>query len=233
MRPHYGGEETSGGRLLAKSASKIFLILHDSFSGKPLIRQSAIKRGVIGAEIADLILARRIGMENDRIVLADGGRRGADNLSAFLLESIRNQSDAHTVPVWVATLADRLFELLATLLISEGVVRRVTNKRLLGRAADSFPAQNLLAAAGPRLRLEHALRSPEDLDITYAIVAALLGSIGAARVLDTDGDRGATRRRIEEVTASLPLDLHDLIIGMEVAHASGELPPSLRLRTSD
>jgi hypothetical protein len=232
VRPQYDGGEGSGGRLLDKSASKVFLILHDSFTGKPVVRPSAIKRGIIGAEIADLILARRIGMENDRIVLADEGRRGADHLSAFLLESIRSQPDAHTVPVWVATLADRLFDLLATLLVTEGIVRRSPGSRLV-RSSDRFPAQDLLAAAGPRLRLEHALRSPGDLDITSSIVAALLGSIGAGRVLDADGNRGAIRRRIEEVTASLPVDLRDLIIGMEVAHASGELPPSLRLRTTD
>ena len=219
--------------LLDKSAAKIFLILHDPFTGRPVVRQSAIKRAIIGAELADLIMARRIGMENDQIVLADEGRRGADHLSAFLLESIRSQPDAHTVPVWVATLADRLFDLLASLLASEGIVRRAPGSRLIRRSSDSYPAQDLLAAAGPRLRLEHALRSPADLDLPSQVVAALIGSIGAGRAIDLDGNRGAVRRRIEEITGALRLDLRDLIIGMEVAHASGELPPSLRLHTSD
>lgn len=227
------GGERRRSPLLEKSASKIFLILHDYFSGRPIVRQSAIKRAVMGAELADLIMARRIGMENDRIVLADGGRRGADHLSAFLLETIRGQPDAHTVPVWVATLSDRLFDLLATLLAGEGIVRRVPGPRVLGRAGDRYLAQDLLAAAGPRLRLEHALRTPSELDLSSQVVAALIGSIGATRAIDPDGNRRAVRRRVEEITKGLRLDLRDLIIGMEVAHASGELPPSLRLRTSD
>ena len=230
---HVATRPTARSPLLEKSAAKIFLILHDSFTGKSLVRPSAIKRAIIGAELADLIMARRIGMENDRIVLADEGGRGTDNLSAFLVETIRSQPDAHTVPVWVATLADRLFDLLATLLVADGIVHRVSGGRILRRSAERFPAQDLLAAAGPRLRLEHALRSASDPDLPTQVVAALIGSIGAARVVDLDGDRGAVRRRIEGITKALPVDLRDLIIGMEVAHASGELPPSLRLHSSD
>ncbi len=225
--------ESGRSPLLEKSAAKIFLILHDSFTGKPVVRLSAIKRAIMGAELADLIMARRIGMENDQIVLADEGRRGADHLSAFLVETIRGQPDAYTVPVWVATLADRVFDLLATLLVTEGIVRRESGLRLIGRSADRFPAQDLLAAVGPRLRLEHAMRSDDELELSWQVVAALIGSIGAAKVIDADGDRGAIRRRVEEITKALRLDLRDLIIGMEVAHASGELPPSLRLRTTN
>lgn len=216
--------------LLDKSATKLFLILHDSFSGRPVVRQSAIKRGIIGAELADLIIAGRIGMENDRIVLADEGRRAADYLSTFMLESIRSQPDAYTVPVWVATLANRLFDLLASLLVNERVVRRVPGSRLR-RTADRFLPEDLLAAAGPRVRLEHDLANSAELDLPTQVVAALIGAIGAARTIDTDEGRGLARRRIEEITSNLPLDLRDLIIGMEVAHASGELPPSLRLHS--
>jgi hypothetical protein len=225
-----GGMDSSRRVLLEKSASKLFLILHDSFSGKPVVRQSAIKRGIIGAELADLIIARRIGMENDRIVLADEGKRGTDYLSTFMMESIRSQPDAFTVPVWVATLSNRLFDLLATLLVNAGVVHRVPGSRLR-RTADRFPPADLLAAAGPRVRLEHDLVSAAELDLPTQVVAALIGSIGAARTIDTDNGRGVARRRIEEITSALLVDLRDLIIGMEVAHASGELPPSLRLHS--
>jgi Golgi phosphoprotein 3 (GPP34) len=175
-------------------------------------------------------MARRLGMENDRIVLADESRRGADAISGFMLESIRAQPDAYTVPVWVATMANRLFDLLASLLVSEGIVRRARSTRL-HRTADRFLPGDLLAAAGPRVRLEHDLNYAAELDLPTQVVTALIGAIGAARTIDADGSRSVVRRRIEEITRGLPLDLRDLIIGMEVAHASGELPPSLRLHT--
>jgi hypothetical protein len=227
------GSSSHNGRspLLDKSAAKIFLILHDSFTGKPLVRMNAIKRGVIGAELADLVQSRRIAMENDRVVVAGLGMRDGDHLSAFLLDTIRSQPDAHTVSAWAATLAERYFDLLATLLTNEGIVRRVSRPRMVGRSNELFPAQDLLAAAGPRLRIEHALRTPAELDLSSRVVAALLGSVGAAKVIDLDGNRGVTRRRIEEITKALPVDLRELVIGMEVAHASG-VPASLRLRTA-
>ena len=39
------------------------------------------------------------------------------------------------------------------------------------------------------------------------------------------------RRGLATLTAMLPPDLHSLVTSVEVANASGSLPPSLRLRT--
>lgn len=193
-----------------------------------------MKRGVVGAELAELVLDRRIGMENDRIVLADPGSRSSEPVSAFVLDAIRGQSEAHPVPVWVAAVADQIFDLVTTRLIDEDIVHRVGGSRLLlRRSAYRFPATDLLAAAGPRLRLEHLLRAPRELDPASSVCAAVLGAVGAARVLNADGDRAATRQTIATITEAFPVDLRSLVTGLEVAHAAGELPPSLRLRTSD
>jgi hypothetical protein len=213
-----------------KLASRVFLILHDQFSGKPLLRPTAVKIAVAGAELAELTLAHRIGMENDRIVVADARPRKLDHVSTFVIDSIRSQRDSHTVPVWLAALAERLFDLVATQLVDEGVVHRQRGGVLLGRSATRFPAADLLAASGPRVRLEHVLRTPRELDPASAAVAAVLGAVGAERVLDPDGDRGAVRNVIASATAGLTVDLRSLVMGIEVAHASGELRPTLRPR---
>lgn len=215
-----------------KLATSIFLILHDPFTGKPSLGAGALKCGVTGAELAELITDRRLGMENDRIVLADAEPQGADEIATFVLQTIRSQTEAHTVPSWVAALADPLFDLVATRLVDEGVVHRA-GRGLLGRGPERFPSVDLLRAAGPRVRLEHMLREPDELDPAGSVCAAVLGALGADRVLDVDGDRAAVRRAIAAVTDSLPVDLRSLLTGLEVAHASGALPPSLRLRVSD
>lgn len=216
-----------------KLAERIFLALHDPFTGKPALRPPALKRAITGAELAELTLTHQIGMENDRVVLANQQPQRTDYISSFVLASIRNQAEAHTVPVWVAALAPRLFDLVASRLINEGIVHRVVGGGLLRRSAQRFAAVDLLSAAGPLLRLEHMLRTPGEMDAESAAGIAVLAAVGADRVLDADGDRTAKRKAIQDVMESLPVDLRSLVTGLEVAHASGELPPSLRLRTSD
>jgi hypothetical protein len=219
-----------------KLASRVFLVLHDPFTGKALVRSSAVRLAVAGAELAELALPRPdrapvIGLENDRIVLAETRPRRIDYISSFVVDSIRGQAEAHTAMVWTAALADRVFDLVATQLINDRIVLRQPGGRVFGRSSPRFPALDLLAAAGPRVRLEHKLRSGEELDPASAVCLAVLAAVGGDRTLDVD--RAARRRLIAPITESLPLDLRSLVTGLEVAHASGELPQSVRLRTSD
>ncbi|MHA6624992.1 GOLPH3/VPS74 family protein [Pseudonocardia sichuanensis] len=230
-----------------KLAARMFLILHDPFTGKALVRASAVRIAVAGAELADLALARPgrgqlVALENDRVVLAGTRPRRLDYISSFVVDSIRSQPEAHSATVWTAALADHVFDLVLAQLITEGVVQRQQGG-LFGRSSRRFPAVDLLAAAGPRVRLEHALRSdtradgagaPDDeraLDEETAVLLAVLAAVGGERTLDLD--RAARRRLTAAAADALPLDLRNLVTGIEVAHASGELPQTLRLRTSD
>jgi hypothetical protein len=218
-----------------KLAPRMFLILHDSFTGKALVRASAVRLAVAGAELAELALARPdrgqlIALENDRVVLAGTRPRRLDYISSFVVDSIRSQPEAHPAMTWAAALADHVFDLVVTQLITEGVVQR-QQSGLFGRSSRRFPAVDLLAAAGPRVRLEHALRSDDALSEETATCVAVLAAVGGERTLDID--RAARRRLTAAARQALPLDLRSLVTGIEVAHASGELPQSLRLRTSD
>jgi hypothetical protein len=218
----------------SKLATRIFLVLHDSFTGKALVRSSAVRLAVAGAELAELALARpergqMIALENDRVVLAEARPRRVDYISSFVIDSIRGQGEAHTAMAWTAALADRVFDMIATQLVGEGVVRR--QRGLFGRSARRYPAVDLLAAAGPRVRLEHKLRTPSELDTDAAVCLAVLAAVGGERTLE--GDRSTVRQLVASVTESLSVDLRTLVTGIEVAHASGELPQSIRLRTSD
>jgi hypothetical protein len=214
-----------------KLATRIFLILHDPFTGKPLLRSSAVRLAVAGAELAELTLEHLIGMENDRIVLAEDQPRRIDYISSFVIDGIRAQSDAHTAVVWVSALADRLFDLVATQLVNEGVVRCEHGGGLFRRGVRRYPADDLLAAARPRVRLEHKVRTPTEMDQESAVALAVFAVVGGEHALE--GNRAAIRQLVAAHTEALPLDLRGLVTGIEVAHASGELPASLRLRASD
>lgn len=197
-------------------AKRMFLILHNPFTGKPDVGQDLLKCGLVAAELADLILSRRLGMENDRIVVADTRGSGVDEIGAFVVESIQRQASAHTVRSWVEALADVLFELVARGLVDDGIVRREQGgRRLLRRSADRFPAVDLMRAAGPRLRLEHMLRTPRERELNNAVIAAIIGALEVDRVLDVDRDRASVRHSIAEATASLPIDMRGLVQGVE------------------
>jgi Golgi phosphoprotein 3 (GPP34) len=209
-----------------KLAARLFLILHDPFSGRCAVSSTTLRCVLVGAELAELILNRRVALENELIVLGEPSAPGADALSAFVVGAIGRQPESYAVPVWLSAIGDAVVELVAARLMEAGILAR--SKSLLGRRG-RFPAINLLAAAGPRVRLVHMVREPQECDVAGATCAALIDAVGAGRVLQGDLSRRELRRGLTGLAAPLPADLRSVVTSVEVAHASGALPPSLRL----
>jgi Golgi phosphoprotein 3 (GPP34) len=194
---------------------KLFLIFHNPFTGKPEIGPELLRCGLVAAAFADLVIARRVGLENDRVVVAEARRPDDDEISGFILDSIQSQPTARTVRSWAEALADAIYELAAHELATDGVVRRqVGGRRLLRRSPDRFPALDLIRASGPRVRLEHMLRTPRQSDIAGATIAAIIGALEVERILDVDRDRAMVRTSVAAATESLPMDLRALITGV-------------------
>jgi len=205
-------------------ARRLFLILHDPFTGKPGVGIEPIKYGLVATALADLMMERRIGIENGHILLADpredGSRDdGTDSVSALLLEGI--QSGSPITRSWVDSFTDLVYELVARELTADGVVRRVHGgRRMVRRNPDRFRAVDLLRAAGPRIRLEHMLRSPHDLDLAGAVLAGVIDALHMERVLDVDRDRAAVKRSLASATERLPADLRGLVNDVAAAVAT-------------
>jgi Golgi phosphoprotein 3 GPP34 len=210
-----------------KLAARLFLILHDPFSGRCAVSPMALRCALVGAELAELLLNRRVFMVNELIVPGEASAPGTDALSAFVMGAINRQPERYPVPVWLAAIGDAVAELVAARLVEVGILVRT---RSLVRRRGRFPAINLLAAAGPRVRLEHMVHMPEESDIASATCAALVDAVGAGRVLQGEAPRRDLRRGLTALGALLSPDLRSLVMSVEVAHASGALPPSLRLR---
>jgi hypothetical protein len=210
-----------------KLAARLFLILHDPFSGRCAVSPMALRCALVGAELAELLLNRRVFMVNELIVPGEASAPGTDALSAFVMGAINRQPERYPVPVWLAAIGDAVAELVAARLVEVGILVRT---RSLLRRRGRFPAINLLAAAGPRVRLEHMVHMPEESDIASATCAALVNAVGAGRVLQGEAPRRDLRRGLTALASVLPPDLRSLVMSVEVAHASGSLPPSLRLR---
>jgi hypothetical protein len=205
-------------------AADFFLIAHDEFSGKPRISAVLLACGLAGAQLAELVMDGRIIVESGRLLATDARGDGGDEVGTYVVETIRQQSSTHSVRVWVETLVEMLPELVARQLIVDGVVRREEGGRqLMRRRPDRFPATDLLAAARPRLRLEHMLRTPQEFDLSGAVLAVLVGVLGVEPTLDPNIDRAETRELIDRLRTHMPSDLQNLIEGVEAAVAAASL----------
>ena len=183
-----------------KLAARLFLILHDPFSGRCAVSPMALRCALVGAELAELILNRRVAMANELIVPGEASAPGTDALSAFVVGAITRQPEPYPVPVWLAAIGDAVAELVAARLMEVGILVRT---RSLIRRRGRFPAINLLAAAGPRVRLEYMVRTPDDADVASATCAALIDAVGAGRVLQGETSRRDLRRGLAAMTVML------------------------------
>jgi len=199
-------------------AADFFLIVHDEFSGKVRISLDLLCCGLVGSQLADLIVANRLAVEGGRVLVTDDRSEARDEVGDYVVESISRQTSTHSVRVWVDTLQEVLYELIGRRLINDGVVRREQGGRqLMRRRPDRFPATDLLAAARPRLRLEHMLRTPQEFDLPGAILAVLVGAVGVETVLDPEIDRTAARELMTRLEENFPADLRALIEGVRAA----------------
>jgi hypothetical protein len=203
--------------------ARLFLIAHDEFSGKPHIGHDLLACGLVGAVLADLVLAGRLTVDQGRVVVTDLSPSDTDDVTAYVLDSIRRQQSSHSVRTWTSNLGDPLHELIGRDLVARGILRREAGRGLLRARVDRFPAADLLRAAAPRIRLEHMIRHPREMDLPGGVVAALLWSLGVDRILDPTIDRTASRRLVDEVLDHLPPDLEQLLAGVTAAGAAVSL----------
>ncbi len=203
-----------------------FLLVHDPFTGKLLISEDLLGCGLAGAQLGDLMMASRLQMIGGRVTAIATSEVVTDDIAQFVVDSIVRQPDTHVVRTWTENLGPLLVELVARDMVSSGLLRRETGGGLLRRRADRFPAVDLLKAARPKVRLEHALRTPQELDLALGFLAALVWAVGVDRILDPDIDRSSARELVDEVFAHLPPTLSELVEGVRSAAAA----ISLRVR---
>ena len=206
-------------------AVDFFLIAHDPFDdGRLRIGTELLGCGLVGAELADLMLARRIGVDGDDLVVLDPGGQ-LDEVDDYVIEAIGSQTTTHPVRSWVEPLQDGLYALIGRRVVASGTVRRQEGGRKIGRGRqpDRFPALDLLAACRPQQNLEELLRAPKDLTLPAGMLAALIGILGIDRLLSPGLDRSTLRELLAEVENHLPTDLQAVCDGLRAVTAEVSL----------
>ncbi len=190
-------------------AVDLFLIAHDPFDeGRLRISPDLLGCGLVGAVLTDLLLARRLGVDGEDLVLLEAAGE-PDEIDDYVLEAVATQTELHPVRAWVEPLQDGVYSLVARAVVLSRTVRRNPGVRRLGRGRqpDRFPAADLLAACRPQQRLEALLRNPKDLTLAAGTLATLIGVLGIDGLLSPELDRAALRELLAEVEHHLPGDL--------------------------
>lgn len=200
-------------------APNLFLTAHDAFTGKLAVSRELLDCGLVAAELADLIISRRLDMLGDRVVVTAQRAEGDDEIGAYVVESVARQPKSHTVRTWVGSLGETVFGLVAGRLVDDGVVRREARRGRLRRGPDRYPAVDLLKASGPKVRLQHMIKTPTDLDLAGAVNASIVGALGVERILEVDVDK----RVFGVINANLPGPLQMLMGGLATSVAAVSL----------
>jgi Golgi phosphoprotein 3 GPP34 len=197
-------------------AESFFLIVHDPFTGKPGISRELLDCGLVAAELADLVLSGHLDVVDDRVVVTERTGGLDEELDRFVVDAVGRQTSSHPVRVWAESIGAIVFDLVVKRLLDDGVVRAERHRGVLRRGPERFPAQDLLRASGPRLRLEHMLRHPAEFDLPGAVTAAIAGAIGVERTFEFDIDR----ELFTELADNLPPSLERLIAGVTATVAA-------------
>jgi hypothetical protein len=206
-------------------AVDFFLIAHDPFDdGRLRISPELLGCGLVGAEIADLMLDRRLGLDGDSLVVLDPGGQ-LDEADDYVIEAVGSQSSTHPVRSWVEPLQDGLYALIADAVVGAGTVRRMPGPRRIarGRQPDRFPAADLLAACRAQQDLEALLGTPSQLTLAAGVLAALIGVLGIDGLLNPQLDRPVLRELLAEIEQNLPADLQAVCDGVRAVTAEVSL----------
>jgi hypothetical protein len=206
-------------------AVDFFLIAHDPFDeGRLRISPELLGCGLVGAELAELVLSRRLGVAGEDLVILEPSGQ-LDEVDDYVLEAVGSQDSAHPVRSWVEPLQDGLYALIGRKLVASGMVRRQQGGRRLsrGRQPDRFPANDLLAACRPQQQLEQLLRSPSELTLSAGTLAALIGVLGMDGLLNPEIERGTLREILAEIEQFLPTDLRVVCDGVRLMSAEVSL----------
>src|SRR5258705_9360046 len=163
-------------------ADELFLVGHDQYSGKPQISDGALDTALAGAVLGELVLAGRLSIGEDTVVVVRDQRPHGERVSDAALAEILKQNQAHPVRAWVEYLRDHSRTMVAPRLVHNGMIERVQVRSML-KTTTRYKAIDPLKAAGPQARLRFMLDRPGSLALQSARLRSPLLASGLELLL--------------------------------------------------
>lgn len=188
-------------------AASVFLLAHDPTSGRPLVGRDAVCAGVLAAQLADLMIAGQVVLDDAGRVVVTGRRAvSGGDAAAAVVETLAFRGGGRLGGPWADALGDTVYERVADSLIDTGEIRREPSRRLIGATHDRFPAVDPWRTDRPRQELAHMVRSPRAFDLPGAVAVLAVVATGVGDVVAATGD-------CAELVAHLPDGLRRLLGG--------------------
>jgi hypothetical protein len=206
-------------------ADQLFLAAHDHDAGhlRTRLHRAGIELGLAGALLSELVLERRIDVQQGRIELVSRAPLD-DILSQTVLADIVTELNAakqpHSVRLWLVYLRHLTVTQVRNRLCFNGVLREEPGRTWWGGATSHYRAVDTNQALGPEAEvhslLTHELAAANN--ITPVAFAALADACGLLpRLAWWREQRAGLRDRLVQLREQLPRALRELADQTEAA----------------
>jgi hypothetical protein len=200
-------------------ADDLYLLAHDDRTGKPLLPPRPLGTGLAGALLAELMLARCIGLRSDTAVVIGQDVSRTAMAGHVLLKQIADEPSPLPVRTWLLYLARTAARDVALRLEQAGYLTRVQS-RIPGRPGRMVPVNPDWAFA-PMLRVRSALDHGREVTPHTATLTGLAVACGLGFRLDQYQTRAG--RSVENAVAHLASDLRQLITQTQITVSAAVL----------
>jgi hypothetical protein len=207
-------------------ADQLFLAAHDHDTGylQARLHKAGMELGLAGALLCELVIERRIDVQQGRIVLVSRAPM-QDILAQTVLEDIVTElhvaKQPHTVKIWLAYLSHSAVTQVRNRLCFTGFVDEVPGRRRWwGGTANRYRAANINAALGPEASMHSLLTHGQHTQNTNTAMtfAALSDACGLLPKLTWwHEQRLGMRRKLQHIRDQLPRALRELVDETEAA----------------
>ena len=103
-------------------ADEMFLVGHDQYSGKPMVDDLALDTGLAGAVLGEMVLAGRLGVNEETMIEVRDRRPYGDRVTDAALAEVLKQGQPHSARSWVEYLRGHVRSMVAARLVVRGLV---------------------------------------------------------------------------------------------------------------
>lgn len=188
-------------------ATGFFLIALDEPAGRPALHPELLACGLVGAQLADLVVAGALTVTEDERIRATRSATlpaTSGEATALVLDSVVHEPRAHPVRAWIDALGAPLTELVQNDLVRRGVLAVEERRGLLGRRHTRLAVTDPPAAHAPGTTLRSMIRHPSTFTLHGASTLVLVAALGVEQLLEPEIDRATAREVAGQATAHLP-----------------------------
>lgn len=206
-------------------ADQLFLAAHDHDTGqlRARLHKAGMELGLAGALLCELVLERRIDVQQGRVVLVSRAPMQdilAQTVLGDVVSELHVAKQPHTVRVWLVYLSHSAIAQVRNRLCFTGIVHEVPGRRWWGGAANKYRAADINQALGPEAEvhslLTHGPASNNSMSaMTFAAIADACGLL--PKLTWWHEQKVGVRRRLADLRGQLPRGIRELVDETEAA----------------